>query len=293
MTPKELEDAKKNRARVAAWEALPGNKERKRAGTKTWMEIPENKRHKETRQKERYRERRNHPEEAARIRSLGRRNAKAYRENPSNKDKIRESQRRQDAKPQRKVKKNERVKKKYRENKEFAATRRAWIRRYYAENQEYRSKTIARALVNQKTPEGKKRRLERHRERYATDPAYKFSWLIRQSIRRAFQGTSKTSTTRDLLGVTLELAMQSIERRFTDGMNWANYGDWHIDHIFPISAVNIDDEIEKRAVCHIDNLQPLWGEENSGKHNKVFPEARRLFDSIIEQLKNAGDGAAD
>jgi len=285
MTPEELAAALKNRARAAAWRATPGNKERANARTKTWLKNPANKKRKEDRQKERRIERISDPVEAAQIREQGRINARRYRENPKNRDKVRESQRKQDSKPERKAKKNERLKAKYGQNREFAEARRAYIRTYYAENEEYRKKTLERALLRQKRPEVQKQRLARHKQKYASDPAYRFAWLMRQAVRRAFAGTAKSASTFALLSVTRNEAMQIIERRFTEGMTWQNYGAWHIDHIYPLSAVNVDDTIEKRAVCHIDNLQPMWGPENSSKHKKVLPEARKLFDSIVRRIK--------
>jgi hypothetical protein len=286
MTPEELDKARKNRARVAAWRAKPGNKERARERSRRWLEKPENKKRKEDRQKERRRERMADPAEAANIRAMGRASALRYRRDPKNRLKVQESQKKQDAKPDRKAKKNDRHKAKYRQNEAFAAARRAYVIKYYADNAEYRAKALQRALERQKRPDVRRQRLARHRERYATDPAYKFAWLMRQAVRRAFRGTAKPDTTFALLAVSREEAMRLIESRFLEGMTWQNYGEWHIDHIFPLSAVNIEDLVERRAVCHIDNLQPMWGPDNSRKHKKVLPAARRLFRSIVQRIKH-------
>ena len=72
-------------------------------------------------------------------------------------------------------------------------------------------------------------------------------------------------------------------------MTWDNYGDWHIDHIYPLSKVDRLDPYAVKACCHIDNLQPLWGPENSEKHAKVLPEAKRLVVMIVAGLKLQGD----
>ena len=53
-------------------------------------------------------------------------------------------------------------------------------------------------------------------------------------------------------------------------MNWDNYGEWHIDHIKPISSFifeSSEDEEFKRC-WSLDNLQPMWGIENIKKGNK-------------------------
>ena len=42
--------------------------------------------------------------------------------------------------------------------------------------------------------------------------------------------------------------------------------DMTIDHIIPISSGNTEEEVIK--LCHYNNLQPLWAEENLLKSNK-------------------------
>lgn len=53
---------------------------------------------------------------------------------------------------------------------------------------------------------------------------------------------------------------------FINGMNWNNYGMWHIDHIKPLySAKNENELIE---LCNYKNLQPLWAKDNLIKGKK-------------------------
>lgn len=50
-------------------------------------------------------------------------------------------------------------------------------------------------------------------------------------------------------------------------MTWDNYGEWHIDHIIPISsAKSLYDGIR---LSQLENLQPLWAEENILKGDKL------------------------
>jgi hypothetical protein len=54
-------------------------------------------------------------------------------------------------------------------------------------------------------------------------------------------------------------------------MSWENYGKWHIDHITPLSSFDIqnyNDENFKKC-WSLENLQPLWAEDNLKKSNKV------------------------
>lgn len=78
----------------------------------------------------------------------------------------------------------------------------------------------------------------------------------------------KDNQTIILLGTDLESFKLHIEKQFTGGMSWDNYGQWHIDHIIPLSSAKNEDEVYK--LCHYTNLQPLWATDNLKKGNKVL-----------------------
>jgi len=90
--------------------------------------------------------------------------------------------------------------------------------------------------------------------------------LIKNSLIR--KGYSKSSRTHEILGVTYEYFKIYIENKFTDGMSWDNYGDWHLDHIIPISsAKSLEEAIN---LCFYENFQPLWAKDNRAKSNKIL-----------------------
>jgi hypothetical protein len=60
----------------------------------------------------------------------------------------------------------------------------------------------------------------------------------------------------------------SFQTKFIDGMNWDNRGEWHIDHIIPLSSAKSEEELRK--LCHYTNLQPLWEKDNLKKSNKIL-----------------------
>lgn len=56
-----------------------------------------------------------------------------------------------------------------------------------------------------------------------------------------------------------------IESQFKPGMDWNNYGKWHVDHIRPLSSFNLSVEEERIKAFHYSNLQPLWAVDNIKK----------------------------
>jgi hypothetical protein len=78
----------------------------------------------------------------------------------------------------------------------------------------------------------------------------------------------KTNRTFDIVGCTPSFLRDYLEEKFTLGMNWGNQGNWHIDHIIPLSSAKTEDELYK--LCHYTNLQPLWAEDNLKKSNKII-----------------------
>ena len=79
----------------------------------------------------------------------------------------------------------------------------------------------------------------------------------------------KNSPLREVLGIELDGARKHIEAKFSDGMTWANHGEWHIDHIKPLAHAK--DISEPEALCHYTNLQPLWALENFRKGARPCP----------------------
>ena len=90
--------------------------------------------------------------------------------------------------------------------------------------------------------------------------------LIKQSFRR--NGYSKNSKTFQILGCTFEEFKKHLENKFTEGMNWNNIGEWHLDHIYPVSLAKDEEELIK--LNHYTNFQPLWAIDNIIKGNKII-----------------------
>ena len=70
-----------------------------------------------------------------------------------------------------------------------------------------------------------------------------------------------------ILGYTPMELRKHIERQFLPGMGWHNAGEWHLDHIIPLSSFKIErkDDPEMRRAWALTNLRPLWAIENIRK----------------------------
>jgi hypothetical protein len=122
------------------------------------------------------------------------------------------------------------------------------------------------------------RKVKRNYEktRKSNDPLYKLIANFRTAIYQVLKenNLNKNGHYFEILKYTPEELIQHLESQFTDGMNWENYGDWHVDHKLPITYFNISEpgDEEFMKCWSLDNLQPMWGEENIKKSNKVLNE---------------------
>lgn len=130
---------------------------------------------------------------------------------------------------------------------------------------EYREKNSDRIRIVKRTYE---------RTRKANDPLYKLISNFRTAIYQVLKENNigKNGHYFEILGYTPEELISHIEKQFKDGMTWDNYGDFHIDHKIPISSFNIKEigDSEFMKCWSLSNLQPMWGEENIRKSNKIL-----------------------
>jgi hypothetical protein len=102
----------------------------------------------------------------------------------------------------------------------------------------------------------KEKRVERNEylNRYYKNNKHIYMW--RTLIYRTLKGYKKDETTLKLLGYTYDELKTHLESLFTDGMTWDNHGEWHVDHIKPLSK--FDEQTPLSVVNGLSNLQPLW-----------------------------------
>ena len=109
--------------------------------------------------------------------------------------------------------------------------------------------------------------------RKANDPLYKLISNFRTAIYQVLKENNieKNKHYFEVIRYTPEDLISHLETLFVEGMSWDNYGKWHVDHKLPITSFNInqigDEEFMK--CWGLSNLQPLWGDENVRKSNKI------------------------
>ncbi len=125
----------------------------------------------------------------------------------------------------------------------------------------------------------KKRCIERDNRyknnRYKKDITYRIGRCVSSSLNRYLKDNNLSKNKRhweDIVGYTSDQLKGHIERLFETGMTWDNYGAWHIDHIVPKSFFKYSstDDVEFKYCWSLNNLQPLWAEENMTKSNKLI-----------------------
>lgn len=143
-------------------------------------------------------------------------------------------------------------------------------------NKEYWQKTKEQQILRHKEymqrSEIKERRNERQREIRKNNYQWRLNNNISTIIRRSIHGRKAGRKWESLVGYTLKDLVKHLEKQFTKGMSWENMGQWHIDHIVPVSAFNFSspEHIDFKRCWALENLRPLWAKENISKNDKIL-----------------------
>lgn len=143
-------------------------------------------------------------------------------------------------------------------------------RKYYAKQREKKAE-YAR-LWRAKNVEKVRAIAKRSANKRSQDPQKRLDAAIRVGICRGLtKGTKNGARSFELLGYTKEQLRAHLETQFKPGMNWDNYGKWHIDHRRPLSLFVYQSPYEQqfKEAWSLDNLQPLWATENQRKGNRT------------------------
>jgi hypothetical protein len=162
----------------------------------------------------------------------------------------------------------------YNENKEEISIKK---KKWREENKDYMSE------YNKIWRENNTEKVIENRKKYMNSKSYKsnkkrwyklnkeknphvLAWrcILTNSLKRL--GKKKEDETIKLLGYSAIELKEYIESLFVEDMSWDNYGEWHIDHIKPVSSYDSDTPVD--VVNNLENLQPLWAFDNLSKGNK-------------------------
>ncbi len=103
--------------------------------------------------------------------------------------------------------------------------------------------------------------------KYRNDNPHIIAWrsILYSTLKRL--DTKKSDKTINLLGYSADELKENLISKFSPGMSWENHGDWHIDHIHPVTKFDPNTPVSE--VCALSNLQPLWEFDNLSKSNKI------------------------
>ena len=165
--------------------------------------------------------------------------------------------------------------KKYNSKPETKERKRKNYDKWYGDNKE-RRKQYMKEYREKNIEKIRKTKRDYERNRKARDPLYKLISNFRTAIYQVLKESNveKNDHYFDILPYSQEELIQHLENQFTDDLTWDNYGEWHVDHILPISSFNIEEMGDEEFIkCwSLDNLRPLWGEENIRKSNSLIDD---------------------
>ncbi len=106
-----------------------------------------------------------------------------------------------------------------------------------------------------------------YHERKREDHVYVLGDRMSAAIRRSLKSGKEGASWKSMVPYSLADLRKHLEAQFQAGMNWQNYGAWHIDHIRPVSSFDYSSSEDPSFLdCwSLANLRPLWAEDNIKK----------------------------
>jgi len=119
-------------------------------------------------------------------------------------------------------------------------------------------------------PETQELRRNYYTNKYKTDINFRLASLCRSRILKALKGNSKSASTMELIGCTIDELRIHLESLFEPWMTWENQGlgGWDVEHKIACANFNLRDPEQQRACCNWSNLQPMEHIANIKKGNK-------------------------
>ena len=154
---------------------------------------------------------------------------------------------------------------------------RLYKRKYEQANKEAlakkRSKSEVRKAYQKKYGRINRKKIsEQQKERIKQDPLLKLKKNLRNRLLRALKENYKFGSAVSDLGCSIDFLKIYLESLFLPGMTWDSYGKgsncWSIDHIIPLSSVDLTKREDFVKVNHYSNLRPLWNKFQVAVYHK-------------------------
>lgn len=131
--------------------------------------------------------------------------------------------------------------------------------------------TACKDQWRKENPEKERELKKRTHAARRSNAMYRVNEAMSQNVKRQLRNGKETKSWRVLVDYTPSELCKHLESQFIEGMSWENYGEWHIDHIIPVSAFNFStpQDIDFRRCWSLKNLRPLWARENISKGNNL------------------------
>ena len=113
--------------------------------------------------------------------------------------------------------------------------------------------------------------------RYKTDINFRLICKTRSRIYKTLKGMTKQSSSKNILGIEIDLYRKWLEFQFTPEMNWENI---EIDHVKPICMFDVTKDEELKEAFNWRNTQPLLKEDHQQKGTKF-----NLLDYQLQFIK--------
>lgn len=136
-------------------------------------------------------------------------------------------------------------------------------------------------------PEVIERENKRKQQKRDTDPMFRLNGNISSNLRGSLKNNNLSKGGRhweNLVGYTKKELKDYLEKLFQHGMDWDNYGHWHIDHIVPLNffKYNSTNDVEFKYCWSLYNLQPLWATDNISKNDKIIINNKTIRSSLCK-----------
>ena len=160
-------------------------------------------------------------------------------------------------------------------------------KQYYEDNRE-KIRSLQKIYYDENRDVIIKKRVEYEKNSLNTDVKYRLIKNTRRRIHHALNGKFKSSSTRDILGIDIDLYRKRIEYQMTPEMIWNSI---EIDHVKPICLFDVSKDGELKEAFSWKNTQTLLKQDHQQKCAKFnFLDYQLQFIKAYQFLKLNEEG---